>query len=186
MELAEETTSAAAPPTAASSGSPTQLAEVVGPEALPQGDPHPRTPPPSILEGRCVGDVSNFGAYDSSLALAPGQEIEPKPSHEAIEVPGIQPEIEASASSSPSPTPWNSTPSIQSEKCPPSIQSQVNVRSWEPFFLRRYTLLAFFVCFTLQLAVLITLYVYSSRNNGIVPVAAKYHQAWKYGPNASE
>lgn len=40
-------------------------------------------------------------------------------------------------------------------------------------------ILAFLVAQTIGL---IALYGYSRNNNGILPVSAKYHQLWKYGP----
>ena len=36
----------------------------------------------------------------------------------------------------------------------------------------------------LELIGLATLYAYSIRNNGIVPVEETYHSLWKYGPTA--
>jgi len=47
---------------------------------------------------------------------------------------------------------------------------------WEPFFLRRSVLLGLFTFFFLQIVALITLYAYSSMNQGIVQVAETYHQ----------
>ncbi|KAK3335285.1 hypothetical protein B0T19DRAFT_452195 [Cercophora scortea] len=54
---------------------------------------------------------------------------------------------------------------------------------WRPFFLARATLTALLVFFVLLIAGLGALYGYSSQHGGLVPVAAKYHQLWKYGPN---
>lgn len=69
------------------------------------------------------------------------------------------------------------------EECP--ITRLPESRRCRPLFLRRATLLAFLVLFLLQILALVILYSYSLRHDVIVPVAAKYHQAWKYGPSAS-
>ena len=61
-----------------------------------------------------------------------------------------------------------------------------NTNTWQPFFLRKSTLWGLMSLFISQILTLITLFSYSSHNGGIVPVAARYHQAWKYGPNASQ
>ncbi|KAK3693462.1 hypothetical protein B0T22DRAFT_436642 [Podospora appendiculata] len=55
---------------------------------------------------------------------------------------------------------------------------------WRPFFLAKTTLAALLVLFVVLVAGLGGLYGYSSQHGGLVPVAAKYHQLWKYGPNA--
>ncbi|KAK4448903.1 hypothetical protein QBC34DRAFT_100664 [Podospora aff. communis PSN243] len=55
---------------------------------------------------------------------------------------------------------------------------------WQPFFLKRRTLVALFAFLFAQVVGLITLYTYSSTHGGILPVAETYHQLWKYGPNA--
>ena len=58
--------------------------------------------------------------------------------------------------------------------------------NWRPLFLRRHVLLALFFLLLSQISGLVALYVYSEKKEGIVPVAAKYHYLWKYGPSAGK
>lgn len=81
---------------------------------------------------------------------------------------------------------WNSVNDDEREGTSHDAQEvTAGTGRWEPLFLQRATLLAFCALFFCQLIALIALFAYSSQHGGIVPVAAKWHQAWKYGPNAS-
>jgi len=55
---------------------------------------------------------------------------------------------------------------------------------FQPFFLRRSILLAVATLFLAEAVALIALIVYSSRNDGLLPVRPDLHQLWKYGPTA--
>jgi len=55
---------------------------------------------------------------------------------------------------------------------------------FQPFFLRRSTLLAVSTVFLAEVTALIALFAYSTRNGGLLPVRPALHQLWKYSPTA--
>lgn len=62
--------------------------------------------------------------------------------------------------------------------------SDISRHYWTPFWLRRYTLIAFATLFALLAAALVILWYASKHQNGFSTTFGTNHYAWTYGPTA--
>ncbi|KAI3317653.1 hypothetical protein HD806DRAFT_514296 [Xylariaceae sp. AK1471] len=79
------------------------------------------------------------------------------------------------------------TPQVPSDSPPKESYPQRTIAQtqlWCPLWLRRTTLIAFALLFTLLWISLVILWKYDVKNNGIPITLSSSHYSWKYGPTA--